>query len=97
MTTGPNLAEHERKVSTEYGEPAKPVTVDAGADETQAMQDGDSFEVVTRIGAVVAHLHASDTELGNVEYAAKVKIARPPEVRLERHYPEPLPPTRFAK
>ncbi|MEU7514052.1 hypothetical protein AB0B13_18985 [Streptomyces sp. NPDC042898] len=76
MTTGPNLAEHERKVSAEYGEPAKPVTVDAGADETQAMPDGDSFEVVTRIGAVVAHLRASDTELGNVEYAVKVQIAR---------------------
>ncbi|MFF8837656.1 hypothetical protein [Streptomyces sp. NPDC015130] len=75
-TTMKNLAEHERKESAEYGEPAKPATVDAGADETQAMQDGDSFEVVMRIGAVVAHLHASNTELGNVEYAAKVQIAR---------------------
>ncbi|WP_031011730.1 hypothetical protein [Streptomyces sp. NRRL F-5727] len=70
------LAEHERKESAEHDEPAKPVTLDAGADETQAMQDGDSFEVVMRIGAVVAHLHAGDTELGNVEYAAKVQIAR---------------------
>ncbi|MGT2525851.1 hypothetical protein ACU4GG_00500 [Streptomyces nojiriensis] len=75
-TTMKNLAEHERKESAEHGEPAKPVTVDAGADETEAMQDGDSFDVVMRIGAVVAHLHASDTELRNVEYAAKVQIAR---------------------
>lgn len=75
-TTMKDLAEHERKESAEYGEPAKPVTVDAGADETEAMQDGDSFEVVMRIGAVVAHLHASDTKLGDVEYAAKVQIAR---------------------
>ncbi|MFF0476385.1 hypothetical protein [Streptomyces sp. NPDC004284] len=75
-TTMKDLAEHERKESAEYGEPAKPVTVDAGADETEAMQDGDRFDVVMRIGAVVAHLHASDTELGNVEYAAKVQIAR---------------------
>lgn len=75
-TTMKDLAEHERKESAEYGEPAKPVSVDAGADETEAMQDGDSFEVVMRMGAVVAHLHASDAELGNVEYAAKVQVAR---------------------
>ncbi|MFJ8016765.1 hypothetical protein [Streptomyces sp. NPDC096339] len=75
-TTMKNLAEHERKKRAEDGEPAKPVTVDAGADETEAMQDGDSFDVVMRIGAVVAHLRASDTELRNVEYAAKVQIAR---------------------
>ncbi|GAA3045440.1 hypothetical protein GCM10017562_03410 [Streptomyces roseofulvus] len=71
-----DLAEHEHEESAEYGEPARPVTVNADADETEAMRDGDTFEVVTRIGAVGAHLHASDTELGNVEYAAKVQIAR---------------------
>lgn len=71
-----DLAEHERKKSAENGEPAKPVTVDAGADETEAMQDGDHVEVVMRIGEVVAHLHASDTKLGNVAYAAKAQIAR---------------------
>ncbi|MCZ0982952.1 hypothetical protein O1L60_39360 [Streptomyces diastatochromogenes] len=71
-----DLAEHERKQSAEYGALAKPVTVNTGADETVAMQDGDSFDVVMRVGAVVSHLNASDTELGNVEYAAKVQIAR---------------------
>ncbi|MFI8320617.1 hypothetical protein [Streptomyces sp. NPDC085529] len=75
-TTMKDLADHERKESAGYGEPAQPVTVNADADETVAMRDGDTFEVVMRIGAVVAHLHASDTELGNVEYAAKVQIAR---------------------
>ncbi|MFJ5712345.1 hypothetical protein [Streptomyces sp. NPDC093105] len=47
-TTMKILAEHERKESAEHGEPAKPVTLDSGADETQAKQDGDSFEVVMR-------------------------------------------------
>ncbi|MFF9131507.1 hypothetical protein [Streptomyces sp. NPDC014806] len=75
-TTMQDLAEHKRKDNAEYGEPAKPVTVDADADETRAMQDGDYFDVVMRIGAVVAHVHASDAEFGNVKYAVKVQIAR---------------------
>ncbi|MCF3105957.1 hypothetical protein IPZ58_30930 [Streptomyces roseoverticillatus] len=71
-----DLAEQQRKSSAEDGTPSKPLTVDSGADETDAIQDGDRSHVVMRIGAVVAHVDASGAERGNVEHAAKVQVAR---------------------
>ncbi|MFF7727173.1 hypothetical protein [Streptomyces sp. NPDC008001] len=71
-----DLAEQQRKPGAQDGTPPKPLTVDCGADETDAVQDGGRSHVVMRIGAVVAHVEASGAERGNVEHAAKVRVAR---------------------
>ncbi len=71
-----NLADQRRKKWAEEGAPAKPVTLKTDADATDAMQDGDSIDVVMRVGAVVAYLDADGASPDNVEYAAKVQIAR---------------------
>ncbi|WP_329201434.1 MULTISPECIES: hypothetical protein [unclassified Streptomyces] len=74
------LAEQRRKSSAEDGVPAKPLTVDSGADATEAFRDGDVNHVVMRIGTVVAdvlvHIHADDIARSNVEHAAVVQVAR---------------------
>jgi hypothetical protein len=71
-----NLADQRRKEWAEEGAPAKPVTLNTDADATDAMQDGDSVDVIMRVGAVVAYLDAYGASRNNVEYAGKVQIAR---------------------
>ncbi|MEU7072994.1 hypothetical protein AB0B30_28070 [Streptomyces narbonensis] len=71
-----NLADQRRKKWAEEGAPAKPLTLNTDADASDAMQDGDSIDVVMRIGAVVAYLDASGASRDDVQYAATVQIAR---------------------
>ncbi|MFD7339875.1 hypothetical protein ACFV98_28305 [Streptomyces violascens] len=75
-TMAKNLAERQRAQYAEDGTPATPVTLNAGADETVAIREGNSFDVVLRIGAVVAHLQASDANPADVAHAATVQVAR---------------------
>ncbi|MFF4187222.1 hypothetical protein ACFYZ9_28920 [Streptomyces sp. NPDC001691] len=71
-----NLAERQRVQYAEDGTPATPLTVNAGADETAAIREGDSADVVLRVGVVVAHLQASDANPDDVAHAATVQVAR---------------------
>ncbi|QES22550.1 hypothetical protein DEJ46_28455 [Streptomyces venezuelae] len=70
------LAAEKRKSSAEYGEPAKPVTVVTVADETDAFADDSSADVVMRIGTVVAHINANETDPRNLEHASNVQVER---------------------
>ncbi|MFC9392782.1 hypothetical protein ACFTWS_06430 [Streptomyces sp. NPDC057027] len=71
-----NLTDQRRKKWEEEGGPAKQVTLNTDADATDAMQDGDSADVVMRVGAVVAYLDANGASPDNVEYASEVQVAR---------------------
>ncbi|WP_405853277.1 hypothetical protein [Streptomyces sp. NBC_00090] len=70
------LAAEKRKSSAEYGEPAKPLTVTTVADETDAFADDSTADVVMRIGTVVAHISANETEPRNLEHASNVQVER---------------------
>ncbi|GEB61179.1 hypothetical protein GCM10017674_23020 [Streptomyces gardneri] len=70
------LAAAKLKSSAEYGEPAKPVTLVTVADETVASADDSSADVVLRIGTVVAHIDANDTETAGLEHASNVQVER---------------------
>ncbi|MFJ2176308.1 hypothetical protein ACIOHE_25890 [Streptomyces sp. NPDC087851] len=70
------LADTERKASAEYGDPAKPVTVSSGADETDAFQDGDAAKAVMRIGTVVAYVYTTETEPADLEHVTKLQVDR---------------------
>ncbi|MFJ6718782.1 hypothetical protein [Streptomyces sp. NPDC091259] len=75
------LAEHRRKSSAQDGVPAKPLTVDSGADETEAFRDGEVHYVVMRIGTVVADVlayvsYGDEIARGHVEHAAIAQVAR---------------------
>ncbi|MEV6330912.1 hypothetical protein [Streptomyces sp. NPDC051909] len=71
-----DLAEQRRKKSAENGTAPQPLTIDSGADETEAMRDGDRCHIVMRIGTVVSHVYTNGAQDGNVEHAVKVQVAR---------------------
>ncbi|MEU8622595.1 hypothetical protein [Streptomyces sp. NPDC048623] len=71
-----DLAEQRRKRSAENGTPPQPLTIDSGADETEAMRDGDRCHIIMRIGTVVSHVYTNGAQDENVEHAVKVQVAR---------------------
>ncbi|MFB7589155.1 hypothetical protein [Streptomyces sp. NPDC056169] len=70
------LAAEQRKKSAEYGEPSKPVTLATVADETDAFADDSTADVVMRIGTVVAHVDANETEPAGLEHVSNVQVER---------------------
>ncbi|MFJ9825372.1 hypothetical protein ACIRSU_13520 [Streptomyces sp. NPDC101160] len=70
------LAEAKRKPGEGDEHPVQSLTMDTGAEETQAFQHDNSIHVVMRVGSVVAYVMTSDTTPENTTYAAKLQIAR---------------------
>ncbi|MEU3605452.1 hypothetical protein AB0E83_08315 [Streptomyces sp. NPDC035033] len=66
----------ERKKAAVDGYPVKPVTIDSGADETQALQTEVGIDVYMRIGAVVSYVDANGVLLENAQRASKVQVDR---------------------